>query len=109
MSDVPSSQSSITSAFARMTLREPLIEFKSKGKRYIRVEHTENLAAESKVSPVWALGAEYVNASEPRGKHYWRCGIEHCRGKNTVCVCGKGKTPSTSSAVRYIRKAYKSV
>jgi hypothetical protein len=105
MSDISSSQESWFSRISSPTptLREPPAEFRFGKARYMRIEHEINRKAGTPVSKVWSLGSEYINMDDPDSVHRWRCNI--CP-KDVVVTCGKGKTASTSTAVRHLRRVH---
>lgn len=68
----------------------------------MKIEHEVNSRAGTLVSKVWRLGSEYIDMQDPDGEHRWRCNL--CSPKDVIVKCGKGRTASTSSAVRHLRR-----
>jgi rubrerythrin len=73
------------------------------GGRFLKVDQSANLRANSLTSKIWQHGFEYRSLKNGLRDKYWRC--RHCKAKKLFKITDAGNT-NTSYAIRYLKRKH---
>ena len=73
------------------------------GGRYLRVDQSAKLRANSVISKIWNHGFEYRSLDHGLRDKYWRC--KYCKDNKLFKVTGAGNT-NTSHVIRHLKKKH---